>query len=96
MRKYEYKDLPKANELRAKINELDYFLTTIDVTEIGARHVKMILKKKAKTSFSIFGSRCFGYETHISEIETPNCLAPLIAKIAEEYKKQLSDELEKI
>lgn len=90
--------IQRINYLKSKIQELDYFITTISVTERGRSHVKMGLIKVTETvkSFSFFGVRNFGIGEHKSEIAIPNTLLPDIEEWAYNQMNSFKKELDSL
>lgn len=86
-------DLQEANELTEKIEEIDYFLETVNpkyniMRGSGRKDINAFIKIKA--------SRWFGFGTHISEIEVPFNLITELYKMAKIKKDRLTKELDTI
>lgn len=91
-------DLKKVNKINEGIRALEYFITVVDpdkniIRGSGQKDIGMVVKIKTEKSFSIFGSRWIGYNTHKSEIEIPNELVADIQTLAIVRKLHLEREL---
>jgi hypothetical protein len=86
--------LRKANELKAKIEELDEFLKTINPRwnvqrGSGLWDINVVLKTKSHESFSIFGSRWFGLGTRNDEVRIPNTVIDELYQVFQKKRNQL-------
>lgn len=89
-------NLKRANALQKDIEDLEYFLHTVvkyDKNSIAKNSTNVILKNKVIIEYSLFGSRFFGIDYHMKEINIPHELRNDLIKLAEKRKKELEAEL---
>ena len=93
------KDLKRANEITAKINQLENFVWVIapektDRGGVGKRKINTYIT--TKKTFNLFGIRNFGCGRHTEVIDTPNETIEDIADLTIERINKLKQELEEI
>ena len=90
--------IKRAVYLNEQIREIDYFITTIDVTSWGYKHVDigLITETHETRRFKLMANRCFGIGTHKSNIDIPVEMIPDILKLAKERRVCLEKELNEI
>jgi hypothetical protein len=85
--------LTRANELEKEIKEIEYFLTTLGITD--KKHSKFksaFISIENKKTISLFGSRYFGYGSHNSNIIIPSVLLEDLVKVVKKRLYSLEKE----
>lgn len=97
----ELKNIDKAVNLQNEIKNIEQFLFVIDPEKqvrrgSGMLDISMLFRKKIDTSFSILGSRWFGFGTHQHLISVPDYMLTDIHRLFVEKLQALKQELDEL
>lgn len=94
------KKIEAVNKLEKEVNELRYYLLTIDPMKQVKRgignDINMVLQCVTTKKFAISASRWIGLGHHESTIEIPDSLLEKYYSIAKDHLKELEQKLEEL